>query len=51
MCWAERTTVPSALRVHIGAVAVPGGEAACQEALYGGSVEVPEDLCFHFKGL
>ena len=34
------------LTVHVGAVAIPGGEAACQESLYGAPVEVPEDLWF-----
>lgn len=39
------------LTVHVGAAAVPGGEAACQEALNGALVEVPEDLWFQSESL
>lgn len=35
---------PQHLAVHAGAVAIPGGEAACKRALHGALVGVPEDV-------
>lgn len=35
---------PRSLAAHAGVAAVPGGETACQKALYGAPVEIPEDL-------